>query len=116
VATVTFVGQVKQSIGGATIDNSFSPGFQIKSSMIPQANGINELQLFGSTTVGDPNDPLQNASLYHFNTSLNPKRYDPPALYDSTDKWDPDYQLRIGESFFLLSPRAGSIKRVFTVN
>jgi hypothetical protein len=106
--TLTFVGQVKQSVGGAPIDNPVPSGFSIRSSMVPQAASLNTLQLF--------NDGLQDASLYHFNTSTTPKRYDPPATYDATDKWDPDYSLRIGESFFVLSPRATSISRVFTVN
>jgi len=115
--TVTFVGQVKQSPSvGVTVDNSFSGGFQIKSSMIPQAGTANTLQIFGSTTVGDPNDQLQDSSMYHFNIATSPHRYDPPALYDATDKWDPDYSLRIGEAFFLLAPRSGAIKREFHVN
>jgi hypothetical protein len=114
--SVTFVGQVKQSINGASIDNSYSSGFSIRSSMIPQAATLNNLALFGSLTAGDPNDPLQDASIYHFNITTSPHRYDPPALYDATDKWDPDYSLRIGEAFLLLAPRNGAIKRVFTVN
>jgi hypothetical protein len=112
--TVTFVGQVKQSVGGAPLDNNFSSGFQIRSSVVPQEGTLNGLQLFGNVVGG--NDTLQDASIYHFNITTNPHRYDPPALYDATDKWDPDYNLKIGEAFLLLSPRSGAISRVFTVN
>jgi len=106
--TLTFVGEVRQSVGGAPIDNAVPAGFSIRSSMVPQEGSLNTLQLF--------NDNLQDASLYHFNTSTSPHRYDPSASYDATDHWDPDYNLRIGEAFFILSPRATTISRVFTVN
>jgi len=111
--TLTFVGQVKQSASvGATVDNAFTSGFQIKSSMIPQAAPLNTLELFGSVTPGDPNDGLQDASLYQFASG----HYNTPASYDATDKWDPNYTLKIGEAFFLLAPRNGAIKREFHVN
>lgn len=109
-ATVTFVGQVKQSVGGAPVVNNLVNGFQIKSSMIPQAGTLNTLQLFGSVVGG--NDTLQDASLYQFTSG----HYNTPSSYDADGKWDPDYQLKIGEAFFLLSPRSAAISRVFTVN
>jgi len=105
--TATFVGQVKQSVGGAPIQNSFNGGFSIRSSMVPQAGTLNSVELFGLP---------QDTSLYHFNSAASPQRYDPTATYDTTDKCDPDYSIKIGEAFFILAPSNGSISRVFTVN
>jgi hypothetical protein len=105
--TVTFVGQVKQSVGGAPVVNNVNAGFSIRSSAIPQMGTLNGLELWGL-----PDD----SALYHFNSAASPQRYDPPASYNSTDRWDADYVLDIGEGFFLLSPSAGAISRVFNVN
>jgi len=105
--TQTFVGQVKQSVGSAPIQNPVPGGFSIRSSMVPQAGTLNSIELFGVP---------QDSSLYHFNSAASPQRYDPTASYDTTDKWDPDYSINIGEAFFILSPSAGSFSRVFSVN
>jgi hypothetical protein len=96
-------------VGGAPIQNAFQSGFSIRSSLVPQAGNLNDLQLWGVPA---------DSAVYHFNTSVTPRRYDPPINYiDDVDHWDSHpWSLRIGESFFLLAPSSGAISRVFTVN
>ena len=115
-ATITYVGQVKESPNrdlSQPVQTPFVAGFQILASQIPQAGTLNDLQLFGSLTPGDPNDPLQDASIYVFDAAT--QHYLSPATYDATDKWDPPLNVGYGQGFWLLALRPGTIKRSFAV-
>jgi len=107
---VTFVGEVKQSVGGAPIQNSITPGQHLRSSMVPQAGKLDVLG-FGAPTI-----PV---TIYQFapdGVAVNITSWSPAdGIWDSVDTTPPD--VAIAEGFFVDAfGNSTSWDRVFTVN
>jgi len=105
--TVTFVGEVQQSVGGAAIQNAVGAGQSIKSSKVSQAGPI-------STALGF--NPTANVTAYQYDPSglgfASPNSY---AVSDGF--WDPaEPVLGYAEALILDSAAPQSWDRVFTVN
>jgi hypothetical protein len=105
--TVTMVGQVRQSIGGAAIATPVPAGQSIKSSLVPQAGGITSVLGF---------TPTANVRADYFdNTGLN---FGNPVFYAVSDGFWDDHEpeLDFAEGIFLTTGTAQNWSRVFTVN
>ena len=105
--TVTFVGEVSQSVGGAPITNPVHAGQSIKSSKVSQAGPI-------SASLGFT--PTANVVAYQYDaTGL---AFQSPNSYAVADGfWDPaEPTLGYADAIILDSAGEQSWDRVFTVN
>jgi hypothetical protein len=100
-ATVTVVGNVLQ---GALV-NSYVAGFNIRSSIVPQA-GLLQTDLGYTPATGDLVYQFQGAT----------QTYAPTRSYSTKGGWSPvQPTLGVGEAFFLSSSAGGTWTRNFTV-
>jgi len=103
--TVTFVGEVVQSVNGAPIEVPIAQGFSIVSSKVPQAGGV-ESVLELALNSGDNLYQWDNATGgYTIFTSLAPGIWDPA-----------EPTIAVAEAFFVNAGAATTWSRVFTVN
>jgi hypothetical protein len=104
--SVTFVGEVIQSVNDAPIDVAIAQGFSIISSKVPQAGGVTSVLELTQLGLFDNLYQWDNASGgYTIFTYLG----------DST--WDPsEPSIAVGEAFFVNAAAAATWSRVFTVN
>lgn len=99
--TVTVVGNVLQG----ALANSFAAGFNIRSSIVPQA-GLLQTDLLYTPTSGDAVYQFAGAT----QTYLAPIR-----TYSTKGGWNVQPNIAVGEAFFLNSPAGGTWTRNFTV-
>jgi len=105
--SVTFVGEVTQSVGGAAVHNAVAAGQHIKSSKVPQAGPITAALGF---------NPTANVSAFQYDaTGLG---FQSPNFYAVSDGfWDPaEPVLGFAEGIILDSSADQNWDRVFTVN
>jgi len=100
--TVTFVGDVKQSVGTTPLSTTIIKGFNMVSSQVPQAGKL-QADLKYTPEDGDTVYQFDNVTGYH------------TFSYDF-GAWSAEPTLAVGEAIFLASPTAKSWNRVFSVN
>jgi len=104
--TVTFVGQVRQSVGGAALSTPVLAGQHIKSSLVPQTGGI-------STALGF----TPTANVRADQIAADGLNFTDPSFYAVSDGfWDPtEPELGYGQGIYLNSSADQNWSRVFTV-
>jgi hypothetical protein len=110
--TVTFVGEVPQGRGAQALSNPLPVGFSIQSSIVPQADDVNDLGL-------KPPVVEQGDTIYKWNTTT--RSYDVYSYDDIEENWVQGSTvsvptLGVGEAFFLLKSTAANWVREFSVN
>jgi hypothetical protein len=105
--TVTFVGEVRQSVGGAALTTPIHAGQQIKSSLVPQAGAITAVLGFNPT-----------ANVRADQIGADGLSFADPKFYAVSDGfWDPEEPvLDFAQGVYLNSVADQSWSRVFTVN
>jgi len=99
--TNTFVGEVLQG----SLTNSFSSGYSMKASQVPQAGDLDALGLGAALGLGD------NVLKWNFAT----QGYD-TYTFLGVGSWDPSTpSVGVGEGFFINSTAGGNWTRNFTV-
>jgi len=105
--TITWVGVVEQSVGGAPINNPYGAGFSIKASKVPQQGNLTALGLGA---------PADQTSVYVFD-GASQSYQGPYTYYTELGGYDPsEPTIGIAQAFWINSPSAGNWSRVFTVN
>jgi hypothetical protein len=104
-ATITFVGDVRQS-GAGTLNTPLSPGFSIVGSQVPQTGGISSI-LGLAPDNGDTAQQWDPVNQHY----LNPSGYD----LDIFGGWDSEPVLGMAEGIVLSRGAAGSWSRNFNV-
>jgi len=100
--TNTFVGEVLQG----SLTNTFSTGYSMKASQVPQAADLDTLGLGAALGFGD------NVLKWNFTTQA----YDTYTFLGSVGNWDPSVpSVGVGEGFFISSTAGGNWTRNFTV-
>lgn len=104
---LVFVGDVRQSVGGAPLTTTYGAGFTLAGSQVPQEGKI-------GTDLGF--QPQANDKIYRWDevgqkyiiSTYTGTAWLPPSIGEPT--------IKVGEGFFINSPQGGTWSRTFTVN
>jgi len=104
---VTFVGEVKQSVGGAPLVNPIPPGQNLRSSIVPQAGGL-------SSALGyTPTTDITTYQIAPDGITFLISNYD----FSGGGGWDSEPNFGIAEGgYFDAFGGSDNWSRVFTVN
>jgi hypothetical protein len=107
-ATFTFVGEVKQSQGGAPLTVSLPQGYAVASSIVPQAGKLQTDLKYA---------PAEDDWIYQFDPATGGYKVNHfiDAAWEGDNNGD-EPSIKVGESFFVFGAAAKQWSRVFTVN